>query len=190
MTNTARTVVWDARYAPFGEEHAIAGAAYNDERFPGQLFDEETAFHYNYFRDYDPRTGRYLQSDPIGLSGGLNTYAYASGNPVTRIDRYGKQFEPEMPNMYCLFNPHSPACKPSPNACYPNGPLPYESDTSDSGGGSENDRCKKVLENCRTICVDFYVDAPSILPGSGNDMAGRIRRCIRECMEDYGCYDY
>ncbi len=44
---------------------------------------------YNYFRTYDPSTGRYLESDPIGLGGGLNTYGYVGGNPVRRIDRYG-----------------------------------------------------------------------------------------------------
>lgn len=43
----------------------------NNLRFAGQYFDEETGLHYNYFRDYDPQTGRYVQSDPIGLNGGL-----------------------------------------------------------------------------------------------------------------------
>lgn len=46
-------------------------------------------FVYNYFRDYDSETGRYVQSDPIGLDGGLNTYAYAGGNPVNYVDPLG-----------------------------------------------------------------------------------------------------
>ncbi|OPD90941.1 hypothetical protein AO969_34715 [Pseudomonas aeruginosa] len=42
-------------------------------------------YSYNYFRDYDPETGRYVESDPIGLAGGLNTFSYAYGNPVNRL---------------------------------------------------------------------------------------------------------
>src|SRR5262245_22028354 len=44
---------------------------------------------YNYFRDYDPQLGRYVQSDPIGLEGGLNTYLYANANPLRFIDLFG-----------------------------------------------------------------------------------------------------
>lgn len=58
-------------------------------RLPGQYFDKETNLHYNYYRDYDPSLGRYGESDPIGLIGGLNTYAYVRGAPLTGIDPTG-----------------------------------------------------------------------------------------------------
>ncbi|WP_277423049.1 RHS repeat-associated core domain-containing protein, partial [Pseudomonas viridiflava] len=48
-------------------------------RFPGQIYDAQTQLSYNYYRDYNPDTGRYVQSDPIGLNGGLNTYGYVEG---------------------------------------------------------------------------------------------------------------
>jgi hypothetical protein len=44
---------------------------------------------YNYFRNYDPTLGRYVQSDPIGLNGGINSYAYVALNPLMGLDRYG-----------------------------------------------------------------------------------------------------
>jgi RHS repeat-associated protein len=58
-------------------------------RFPGQYYDVEVGTHHNYFRDYDPAIGRYEQSDPMGILGGVNTYVYVGGNPIGALDPYG-----------------------------------------------------------------------------------------------------
>ncbi len=90
MTDDTRTVVWDAAFTPFGEEDSIIGAETNHWRFPGQYADDESGLSYNWHRTYDPAIGRYLQSDPIGLSDGLNTYAYVGSNPVSFVDPTGE----------------------------------------------------------------------------------------------------
>ena len=57
-----------------------------DLRFPGQRYDSVTGLYYNYFRDYDAASGRYIQVDPIGLAGGINPYLYANGSPWRYTD--------------------------------------------------------------------------------------------------------
>ena len=63
------------------ELHDRAVVTYN-LRFPGQYYDAETGLNQNMQRDYDPQTGRYVESDPIGLQGGINTYAYTGDDPI------------------------------------------------------------------------------------------------------------
>jgi RHS repeat-associated protein len=79
---------------PFGtnpgdENRGGLGAFEFPSRFPGQYYDLETGVHHNYFRDYEPHIGRYIESDPIGLRGGLNTYAYVGTDPLSWIDPTG-----------------------------------------------------------------------------------------------------
>ncbi|MDQ1117929.1 MULTISPECIES: RHS repeat-associated core domain-containing protein [Pseudoxanthomonas] len=86
---------WDIKGEAFGatapeQDPDGNGTAFNlDMRFPGQRYDQYTGLSYNYFRDYEPGTGRYSQSDPIGLRGGMSTYSYAEGNPISGLDPLG-----------------------------------------------------------------------------------------------------
>lgn len=86
LTDASKAVVWDRVARPFGATAAETGTTAVALRFPGQWADAESGYHYNYFRDYDPSIGRYLQSDPIGIEGGRNTYGYVGANPQNLID--------------------------------------------------------------------------------------------------------
>ena len=80
---------WQANYSAFGQAEIINNLVTQNLRFSGQYYDDESGLHQNFFRDYDPRIGRYIQTDPIGLRGGINTYAYVGGNPLVFIDPFG-----------------------------------------------------------------------------------------------------
>jgi RHS repeat-associated protein len=90
--DAAATVLWTWDSDPFGTTAATGSIEYN-LRFPGQYFDAETGTHYNYFRDYNPATGRYQQSDPIGLGGGPNTYSFVDSSPLIYIDATGESYK-------------------------------------------------------------------------------------------------
>lgn len=92
-TNANLQPVWTWASDAFGIG-AASGSLTINLRFPGQYYDQESGLHYNYFRDYDPETGRYVESDPIGLVGGLNTYGYVYQNPLAYSDMYGLEANP------------------------------------------------------------------------------------------------
>lgn len=90
MSNTTGAIVWSADYKPFGEATVTVNTITNNLRFPGQYYDAETGLNYNYFRDYNPAIGRYIEADPIGFEGGdVNLYVYVGNNPVRFVDSEG-----------------------------------------------------------------------------------------------------
>ena len=101
-------VAWQWAYSAFGDEqptvakNRFANTALNQSfgsttvpsvtfnlRYPGQYFDQESNLHYNYHRSYSATTGRYTQSDPIGLDGGWNRFGYSEQNPLQFTDPLG-----------------------------------------------------------------------------------------------------
>ena len=94
MSDRNGQIVWSADHKAWGEireqrsENAKQQGLSNPLRFQGQYHDHETGLHYNRYRYYDPRVGRFISKDPIGYAGGLNLFAYAP-NPVGWVDPLG-----------------------------------------------------------------------------------------------------
>src|SRR5690606_7009065 len=90
VTDQNQQVVWNADYQPLGEAEPTVTTLDRPLRIARQNLDSETTRHYNYFRTYNPATGRYTQSDPIGIDGGVNLYGYANQNPIMATDPTGE----------------------------------------------------------------------------------------------------
>ncbi len=88
-TDQTGQVSWQADYTPFGEVTVTVNTVEVNLRFPGQYHDRETGLHQNWHREYAPHLGRYTQSDPIGLLGGMNMFKYAGENPIRSVDHMG-----------------------------------------------------------------------------------------------------
>jgi RHS repeat-associated protein len=107
MTDGTQAVVWSADYKPFGEATITTSTITNNLRFPGQYYDAETGLNYNYYRDYNPVIGRYIEGDPLLLPfiyqgrsyfvppfytmspNTLHEFIYTSDNPVVNSDPSG-----------------------------------------------------------------------------------------------------
>jgi RHS repeat-associated protein len=124
-TDSAGNVSWAAQIDPFGKATPTTAFITQNLRFPGQYYDEESGLHYNIARLYDPNLGRYLQSDPIGLAGGINTYTYVRNNPLNLIDPEG--LEDSGLNQICAANGQRSDCttgmRAPPIGSPMNGPL-------------------------------------------------------------------
>lgn len=137
VSDSAGVTIWTWAYKgnPFGELLPVATGGFTlNLRFPGQYFDAESGLHYNSHRSYEPATGRYLESDPTGLKGGISTYLYAMGQPTLLTDRLG--LDPK-DNRHLPYYPYGMFTDPAQVESYPSGPggdgeYPYP--VSDVGG--------------------------------------------------------
>jgi RHS repeat-associated protein len=89
LTDSTQATTWSALYDPFGSATFGGTLGTQSLRLPGQYFDPETGLYHNGFRDYSQGLTRYIQSDPAGLQGGPNTFAYGAQNPLKWIDMSG-----------------------------------------------------------------------------------------------------
>lgn len=89
ITDQNQQMVWKADYEPFGEATITGSSITYNLRFPGQYYDQETNIFNNYMREYDSNIGRYIESDPLGINGGHNTYGYVFQNPLKSVDPTG-----------------------------------------------------------------------------------------------------
>ena len=115
-TDKSGRQTWKAASEAFGNTWVDTSSAITmNLRFAGQYFDVESGLHQNYFRDYRPGVGRYLERDPIGLSGGINSFAYVGGDPVNFSDPDGLQARPPRGGgaTQPMFPPIGPTIRPS-----------------------------------------------------------------------------
>ncbi|KPF60773.1 hypothetical protein D621_01370 [beta proteobacterium AAP51] len=181
--DTPRTVIdrqgrqrWNWLAEPFGNSTPINnplgfGAFDLNLRMPGQYWDRESGLVYHWHRTYDAGIGRYTQSDPIGLAGGINTYAYVEGNPVSKVDPDGLQ---------SIIIAPRPIPIPVPGVT-PR-PLPMTRDPIPWGipeplSPSDREFCRRERRACAELCEKAECD-----PDKKNIWGGSIEKCIRGCL--------
>jgi RHS repeat-associated protein len=169
---------WDTAEAfgasPVNDNPSGLGAFVFNQRFPGQIYDASTANLQNWHRDYGPSIGRYVQSDPIGLQGGINTYTYVENQPTMKVDPKG-------------LNPEEWTGQPPPNR--PDGnPLGWGCGTASNDGlvpdgfrsadfvpsCRKHDQCYETCGNSKQKCDnDFLKDLLAACSRSGNQAGCR-----------------
>ncbi|MEO8306260.1 MAG: RHS repeat-associated core domain-containing protein [Betaproteobacteria bacterium] len=175
ITNQLNQIVWEWKIDTFGagsanENPSGQGAFSFNLRFPGQYYDGETGLHYNYFRDYDPGVGRYVESDPIGIWGGLNTYTYVANNPLRYLDPTGENIH----GNWCGPGGSGPMqdsvdqCCKDHDACYDNCSADWRSKVFGTGGS----KVQEEIGNCdRKVCGCLA----KVLPKNDAERRGKER---------------
>ena len=223
LTQADGQAAWQWEYSAFGDEQPTIGAKrFTSEtttpttgatsipevtfnlRYPGQYFDQETKLHYNYFRSYDSRTGRYTQGDPIGLQGG-NRFTYVGGNPLAAIDPDGLYDRFRNPlDLIPLEGGGGGGLGGGPTV---GAPSPFGgggrggasgsrggSGTSSAGGVKPvpipvpiklpNDDCldcEAERQHCAILCSDIYEDRSDNRRGV---YGGSLAQCISNCLPE------
>jgi RHS repeat-associated protein len=103
------TLAWRWDTDPFGtatpnQNPGSLGTFKYNLRFPGQYYQAETGLNQNMARDYDPQVGRYVESDPVGLEAGVNTYSYVASDPIGYSDAFGLAPSPLRPGYFRRVN--------------------------------------------------------------------------------------
>ena len=186
------TVIWRWESDPFGSTAAqedpdgdLNNFTYN-LRFPGQYYDSETGLQYNYFRTYDPSTGQYLESDPIGLNGGLNTYGYVGGNPLSFVDPLGLQARPkDTVEAFCLRYPAECASVVAGGGAYTIGQQLSDIASNTSSTTSDPENCPDDDDDDKK-CEKYKGDARRIYNRLAADKIPEYIRSVRVGEGDMG----
>ena len=184
-------IVWQWNSDPFGnglpnENPSGLGAFSFNLRFPGQYYDAETGLHYNYFRDYDPVTGKYIQPDPIGLKGGIDPYVYVGDDAPNFVDpsglappgRTAPSILPPGPFEFPTYG------SPSNVQWAHDTALAIENWFREACKRDEKGDCLKEIEQCMKTCQRARKD-----PNQRNVWAGSWWRCLTGCVP-FRCQKY
>jgi RHS repeat-associated protein len=149
-------------------------------RFPGQYYDVETGLSYNGRRDYESGTGRYVESDPIGVFGGVNTYAYVVGQPLRYVDPMGEAaaagtvpWEEPPPSLWqpvlrvCLAVAASPEA-----AAIIVGSIPNSTTACDQPDPNPDGKCSNGGDSCRGLRDQLLAHQRKLREYIANPVAG------------------